>query len=488
MPTILEPPYEEWKSLLERNRAGLSARAERLGGERLREIREAVYDAAVSYSKMLVELAESQGLSVAAPNVKRFEYTQPIVMAGHQPVMYHPGLLFKNERLSSFARDTNALAINVIIDTDEGDGGKLVWPLRQGDSLVLKSGTLSSSEGVYASQYVVSAGHARELFQVMSAELATSGLERAAESTAALSSLYEGLAGQPIAVANSLARWRFEDRAYLEVPLSHLLRIDAVREVLHLWVNDYERLGVTYNSTLESFRADHKIKNPANPFPNMRIDNSSVEVPFWLVGSEERQPLMIARSTGPQIGGDRYLAPRGSIVTLLLRGFCSDLFVHGKGGGKYDPFVDRLADSYLGVSLPRFVVASSTTYAFPERLAQVEEAIALKAQYKEIVSHTAKFLGRGLFTSDEERVLEQLASERQALLSRLKDAESPETRSAVVHELNDLNRRLKQVVDSSSLTQRVTDAAMPEVVLARWRFREYPFFMFPDGEILSTSS
>ncbi len=482
MLTTLEPPYGEWKTLLEKNRAGLTARAERLGSERLREVREAVYDAAISYSEMLAGLAKSQGLPVAASNPKKFEYTQPVVMAGHQPVIYHPGLLFKNERLSSFARDNNALAINVIIDTDEGDGGKLVWPLRQAGSLVLKSGTLTSSEGLYASQRLASAERIRELFHVMSADLATSGLQRAAESTAVLSSLYEGLAGQPIAIGNSLARWRFEDRAYLEVPLSHLLRITAVREVLLSWVNDYETLGATYNSTLELFRADHKIKNPANPFPNMRLDRSSVEVPFWLVGSEERQPLVVARSTGPQIGGDRYLAPRGSIVTLLLRGFCSDLFVHGKGGSKYDPFVDRLAESYLGVSLPRFVVASSTKYAFPERLAQVEEAIELKAQYKEIVSHTAKFLGRGLFTSDEERVLEQLASERQALLSRLKDAESPETRSTVAHELNGLNKRIKQVIDGSSLMKRLADAAIPEVVLARWRFREYPFFLFLDGE------
>jgi hypothetical protein len=404
-------------------------------------------------------------------------------MAGHQPVMYHPGLLFKNERLSSFARDNNALAINVIIDTDEGDGGKLVWPLRQGDSLVLKSGTLSSAEGVYASQRITSVESMRELFHVMSADLATSGLQQAAESTAAVSSLYEGLAGQPIAVANSLVRWRFEERAYLEVPLSQLLRLSPVREVLLSWVNDYERLVLTYNSSLELYRTDHKIKNPANPFPNMRVDNSSVEVPFWLVGSEERQPLVVAKSTGPQIGGDSYLAPRGSIVTLLLRGFCSDLFVHGKGGSKYDPFVDRLAESYLGVSLPRFVVASSTKYAFPERLAQVEEAIALKAQYKEIVSHTAKFLGRSLFTPDEERVLEQLASERQTLLSRLKDAESAETRSAVAHELNDLNKRIKQVIDSSSLTKRLAYAGIPEVVLARWRFREYPFFLFLAGEL-----
>jgi hypothetical protein len=477
----LEPPYGEWRTLLEKNRTELTTRAERLGSERLFTIREAVYEAALSYSAMLAGLAESRGLSISMPQVESFDRPRPIVMAGHQPVVYHPGLLFKNERLSCCARENNALAINVIIDTDEGDAGKLVWPLRQADSLVLKSATVSSSEGVFASQHVVSAQDVREVFQVMSADLATSGLQRAAESAAEVSALYQSLAGQPMAVANSLVRWRFEDRAYLEVPLSHLLRIGAVRDLLLSWVSDYERLVSTYNSTLDAYRIDHKIKNPANPFPNMRLDASSTELPFWLVGSKEREALVITRAASFQLPEDRYLAPRGSIVTLLLRGFCSDLFIHGKGGSKYDPFVDRLAESYLGVSLPQFVVASSTRYAFTEHLTQLEDAMALKSQYKEIVSHTEKFLGRSLFASEEERVLGQLARERHELVSRLKNAESPQTRSAVTHELNDLNRRIKQAIDTSSLTKRLADAAVPEVVLARWRFREYPFFFWRCG-------
>jgi hypothetical protein len=398
-------------------------------------------------------------------------------MAGHQPVIYHHGLLFKNEQLSHFARESDALAINVIIDTDEGDAGQVVWPLRLADSLVLRSDSLSCSEGLFASQRVVPAERSQEVFQAMSADLAASGLERAAESVSRVSKLYQALAGHPISLVNSLIRWQREDRAYLEVPLSHLLQLEPVRNVLRSWVGDYERFVSTYNSTLESYRVDHKIKNAANPFPNMRVESLSVEAPFWLISSTGRAPLKIQRDKPSELRHDSYLAPRGSIVTLLLRGFCADFFIHGKGGGKYDPFVDRFAESYLGVSLPQFVVASSTRYVFPERLAQFEEAIALKSRYKEIVSHTEKFLGSGIFTSEEEGVLQHFANERHALLIRLKSAESPELRSAVAHELNELNKRIKQTIDASSLTRKLADAQVPEVVLARWRFREYPFFI-----------
>ncbi len=480
MLTTLEPGYQEWRDILERNREGLTSRAERLGNKRLREIREAVYAAAISYSRNLAAVAGSVGVSVAVPNMGTFDETQPILMAGHQPIIYHPGLLFKNEHLSRLARDTNALAINVIIDTDEGDGGKLAWPLRQGESLSVKTATISTSDGIFASQQVLLAERTGELFELIGADLATSGLEGAAASATVVSSLYQRLAGQPISLANSVIRWCFEDRAYLELPLSQLLRIGAVRDVLLSWVNDYERLAATYNATLESYRLAHKIKNPANPFPNMHIESSSVELPFWRVGEQGRSPLTVHRASLPDWGCEHDIAPRGSIVTLFLRGFCSDLFVHGKGGSKYDRFVDRFSESYLGVALPQFVVASSTLYAFPERVAQIEEAIALESEYRKIVSHTDTFLGRGLFTSDEERVLENLAAERHTLLSRLGDANASENRSAVMHELNGLNHRIKRFIETSSLTRRLADAAMPEVVVARWRFREYPFFLFLD--------
>jgi hypothetical protein len=157
---------------------------------------------------------------------------------------------------------------------------------------------------------------------------------------------------------------------------------------------------------------------------------------------------------------------------------CSDLFIHGRGGAKYDPFVDRFAERYLGVQLPSFVVASATQYLFPERVAQLDRALELKARYKEIISHTEKFLNGTLFTETEELFLQQCVAQRKVLLGELQAAASPEGRSAVAHRLNGLNREVKTFVDSSSVQARLLDANQPEVLQARWRYREYPFFLF----------
>ena len=42
----------------------------------------------------------------------------PILLTGHQPELYHPGVWFKNFALSSAARRLGAHAIHLIIDND----------------------------------------------------------------------------------------------------------------------------------------------------------------------------------------------------------------------------------------------------------------------------------------------------------------------------------------------------------------------------------
>jgi hypothetical protein len=478
MKITVEPPYEMWPEVLSKNRHGLATRSSRLGRAR---VREALYEAAFQYTQELTELAASISTPISGDFARTFDYEKPLVMAGHQPVVYHQGLLYKNKQLSRLAKESSAHALNVVVDTDEGDAGQLIWPFRSGDSLTLRSATVSSAERLFASQRIVESERVREIFCAMRDDLAASGLHGTLEAVERVSRLYQSLAGQSVAIANSLVRWTFEERAYLEVPLSRILRLEVVQGILLEWVRDAEKLVPIYNSTLESYRAERKIKNPANPFPNMSIEPNSIEVPFWLIQSNEREPLMVAPQGRFDVRQDSYIAPRGSVVTLLLRAFCSDLFVHGTGGSKYDPFVDRFAHAYLGVELPSFVVASSTEYAFPERVAAYEAAIELKSRYKEIVSHTERFLGIGLFSSDEEEALHTCAQKRRELLARLNEVRSSDERSVVTRELNRLNQEIKQTIDASALAAKLLDAQVPEVVLSRWRFRTYPFWLFVES-------
>jgi len=266
------------------------------------------------------------------------------------------------------------------------------------------------------------------------------------------------------------------DGGYDEVPLSLLLQTPSVREFLDRIVRDGERFVELYNTTLERYRSEHKIKNPANPFPNMTVTVEDIELPLWEIVGSSRKAVILGRGGARAISN--LLAPRGSIVTLLLRGVCSELFIHGIGGGKYDQFVNAFAEGYWGGPLPRFVVASATEYLFPERVQGYLYAREVKGRYKEMVSRTADFIGTGVFSQQDETTLAPLIARRRELLPRMQGVQSKEERSVVAHELNEVNRLIKSTIDTSSIATVLAEGGIDDARLNRWACREYPFFLF----------
>ena len=55
----------------------------------------------------------------------------PIVAGGHQPVPWHPGILAKRIAVTTLARRTGAVAIDVVIDQHAGDFGLIEVPCRR---------------------------------------------------------------------------------------------------------------------------------------------------------------------------------------------------------------------------------------------------------------------------------------------------------------------------------------------------------------------
>ena len=121
-----------------------------------------------------------------------------------------------------------------------------------------------------------------------------------------------------------------------------------------------------------------------------------------------------------KLASGEFLAPKGGISTLLLRAYCSDLFIHGLGGGSYDKFSDLFAKGFFGVELPPFVVASQTVVLFPEKVAELSKEIALASQLKEMVARTEHFIGKGIFSETEEKLLVPLLKIRRELREKLK--------------------------------------------------------------------
>jgi hypothetical protein len=476
MTVTYNPPYEQWAAIVASNRSIAAALHGVLDGRFVAAVRREVLEIAKGYSSDMRAHALRLGITLPDLEEERANGTAPILMAGHQPVVYHPGIVEKTKRLGMLAGEIGAHAVNIAIDTDEGDGGRLLWPLRDGDDIVIKHRSVGTGRAIFRHQRVVSKARSAALFDEMIRDLRVSGCESAVPGAERAAHLYQALEGESIVLANALVRRSMCGGAYQELPLSALLEAPSVRDFLERIVRDAERFVSLYNATLESYRRDHKIKNPANPFPNMVTTTEEIELPLWEIIGDSRKGVVVSRrgSSNPT----NSIAPRGSIVTLLLRSVCCDLFIHGLGGGKYDQFVNAFAEAYWGVRLPSFVVASATEYLFPERVARYLYAREMKAKYKEMVSHTAEFMGKGIFSQEDESALTPLLDRRRELLPRMQRVQSKEERSSVAHELNEVNRLIKSALDGSSLSPLLSEGAIDDARLNRWACREYPFFLF----------
>ncbi len=484
----VEPAYDQWKTILSANRERVGAFATRCGPHLFRQLRDDIVAEAQRYSDEIRTIAADAAISLrSSANTHHEGRIGPLVMAGHQPVVYHPGLLFKSTMLSRLTRATAAQGVLVVIDSDQGDGGVITWPCVREGSLEIKRRSIAVGEGeLFCHQRVASSHVVREIFQEITLDLKQAGLESEANQLAVFGRAYEVLAGRSLAAAHTIVRWMVEESCYNEVPLMRLIAHTPLRDLLAALVSDGLRLAEVYNATLNSYRKEHRIENSANPFPNVKSGPEGQELPLWVIDERGRLPLYLSHDASFVCKDTARLCPRGSITTFLLRAYCSDIFIHGVGGARYDTFVDAFAEKYTGLPLPRFVVASETRHLFPQEVARLGREVELASQLKEMISRTERYLGKGIFQDAEENELAMIVKTRETLRAALQGAESPEQRSRHAHELNAANKAVRAIIENGSLKGIISRAAANEAALSRWSFREFPYFLFNDSGGVAT--
>ncbi len=183
-------------------------------------------------------------------------------------------------------------------------------------------------------------------------------------------------------------RRRYEARAgapgYLELPMSRLADTPEFRAfALHLLRAPDDLLG-TYNGQLEAYRAAHRLRSSANPFPNLTTAAGRVEAPFWVVRGGRRRELQVSRADGRlvlTVGSETIatipadasgvealaeqgvaLRPKAIALTMFARLCLGDLFVHGVGGGRYDRVTDAIAEELFGCRPSPYLVATATLH------------------------------------------------------------------------------------------------------------------------------
>ena len=314
----------------------------------------------------------------------------PLILAGHQPQLFHPGVWFKNFALSALARKWGGQAINLLIDND-----------------ILRNPSIRVPAGSAAGTQVISVPMDRvvdtipfEQREVADEELFSSFADRvrAAGSDVLAQPLirdYWQLVLEARRRSPNLGRCLAEARHRLEgdwgqdtweVPLSVVCDSGPfARFACHLLAH-LPRLQEIYNTSLHEYRRVNHIRSRSHPVPDLERDGAWREAPFWLwsVASPGRKRAFV-RACGDGLeltdragihvqlpltaDGDAgravealvalgqqgiKLRPRALVTTMYARLVLSDLFLHGIGGAKYDQLTDLIIAAVLRLAAAWF--------------------------------------------------------------------------------------------------------------------------------------
>ncbi len=369
---LCSPPFEEWAELAARNVRATAAWPEDLRALRERARQETVAEAA--------RFSVALGLAPGSPN------GGPIVMTGHQPELYHPGVWVKDFLVERLTRETGALGIDIVVDTDLCEGVRLRVPCLLPSAGVCEVPLAAGGTDVTYVQLPVPDATLRGAFRdggvAALSSLPAPALRRHFETFC--DALDDAADSSPdLGTLMTAARRRYEASAettYLEILASAQSRLPSFRRFAATLLIDAVGFRHVLNTALADYRARTGTRSAVQPFPDLAEGDGRVEAPFWLLAGGRRLPASVG-SDGRLYAADEpvamlgttvdsaadalaehdfLLAPRAITLTLFQRLFVADLFVHGTGGGRYDRVTDAIIAGYYGVEPPSFVVASMT--------------------------------------------------------------------------------------------------------------------------------
>ncbi|MCP4785832.1 MAG: hypothetical protein GY903_05325 [Fuerstiella sp.] len=512
----LTPPFDEWAELLAINA---------LDNSRLDDLRTAarqrLVSAAENYVLRLHALVDDADLPAnSAPVLTGQPAEQPIVLTGHQPVVFHSGLTFKYETTEQLAADAGAIAVAVMIDTDSGDAGQFSYPqadaLRTDDdcksgfpgSATLEIESLAVSNSLFAHGRLKSAAELHKLGDLVASHLnslsqpgSESNVVRTFREFAQLSA-----AKTPAAEANTIVRrQRGIGSRMLELPLS---AISAFPEMLAFTADilkQARRFAAAYNASLEVFRDENGIRNRANPFPNLKITEESCELPFWAISHDRKTRHVLevqfegnvtrltannqtidsftgsitAESLEPMLLQNIQIVPRGAMITASLRLLFSDLFVHGTGGGRYDRFTDEFIRTWWNVEPPPYAVASASRYLLVADKHELERLDRIRHQLRDLQYNPQRHFDSSVFSEELKSRLLRLCDAKAAAVENMKLAHaSGQSAKDIGTTIQVITNQVRDEVSAEFEPQLRRLTSLSAEHRDATNCRTYPWFMF----------
>jgi hypothetical protein len=514
---LAEPPLAETEHFLHLNRQRLALSVAEILGRPWPDLRRQAQRAAVAsardYHRRAGEPVPDYG-------------DTSLLMAGHQPELFHPGVWVKNFALCGLARLHGLTPLNLIVDNDSVKTTALRLP-------ALRDAGSASLTGAHQFESCVTASVAYDFWtgevpyeertvadEAQFANFAERAMREAAGwpfvpllpafwLEARRQAERTALLGERLVGARRVfeRRWGCDN---LEVPVSSLARNEPFAWfTCHLLVN-LSRFHATYNECLHAYRRQYGIRSRHHPVPELAREGDWLELPLWAweAGQARRGRLMARRAeaaielrvghaSGPALAfrpGSEFaglvaawrdlerrglrIRPRALTNTLYARLFLADLFIHGLGGGKYDELTDAIIRRFYGFEPPHFLTLSATLLLpLPSFPAQAADRHRLVRELRDVHCNPQRHLGE---MNGEGPEGQELAAAKRAWIAR-QPPDWPQRRDRF-QLLRSLTQRLRPYMAKRQdqlrrELERCEEQLRSNAILQR---RDYAFCLYPE--------
>lgn len=322
---------------------------------------------------------------------------QALIVAGHQPELFHAGVWAKNFAATGAARRSGGAVLNLIVDNDTLQSTRLRVPVGSAAAPRIEWIPFDTDRSTqpWEEAAILDNDCFREFGAIVTARLRDSWFFEPLLARCWPAAVRQAERGGRLCDALTAAR-HFAERDHgltnLELPMSRLCESAPFRWFAAHLLAHAQQVHSLYNAAVHDYRLAHRLRNHTHPVPDLETRDGWTEAPFWLwrtgelhrdrpfirrVGSElelrdsrERLARWTQAETAPAdatVAVLEELSARGfrfrtrALTTTLFTRLClADLFIHGIGGAKYDAMTDRLCEQLFGVTAPAFATVSAT--------------------------------------------------------------------------------------------------------------------------------
>jgi hypothetical protein len=431
-----------------------------------------------------------------------------LILAGHQPDLFHPGVWVKNFVLFALSRRAGTTPVNLIVDNDAVKHTAIAVPMIAVEPAQIQRLLLPFDSFGSSSPYEERRIHDESAFDRFPIEIGrlTDIWPNQPIVNAFWSRARQVQARTPfLGEVFTAARRSFErdwNCRNLEAPISRISQMAAFAEWSARLVADLPRVHAAYNAAVADYRCRHRIRGRRHPVPDLARDGDWLEAPFWAWSARatRREPLFVraeggrlylraGRAAWPDLPNDTAgtawsqlehegfkVRPRALTTTLFARLMLGDLFIHGIGGAKYDEVTNQLITRLIGIEPPGFAVVSGTLrLPFPSFSATEVSLRAARRRVRELDWNPQRYLSNSELTNQHRQLATanpSSAKERRGYFLSLRELNS-QMRPLVASERQRAAKDAKRAADEMAANAILGDRDYAFVLHSERRLREF---------------